>query len=161
MTFQTRTDWRVRSLVAGCAVILAIVALATGLRPAQARVWVSIGVPFPGYYGPRPYYAYPGPYYYAPPAYYPPAYYPAPDPYLPAAPAPSAYTPPDYSPAAAAPAAAPAATPSITYTNKPAFTNSAGQTCREYKTTDTTSPHPVDVFGTACKQADGQWRVVN
>jgi surface antigen len=51
--------------------------------------------------------------------------------------------------------------PAITYTNKPAFTNAAGQTCREYKSTDATGGHPIDVFGTACKAADGQWRVVN
>jgi hypothetical protein len=50
-------------------------------------------------------------------------------------------------------------TPRITYTSKPAFTNSAGQTCREYKTSDPAAGH--DVFGTACKAADGQWRVVN
>jgi surface antigen len=49
----------------------------------------------------------------------------------------------------------------ITYTNKPAFTNAAGQTCREYKTTNAAAGRSVDVYGTACKTADGQWRVVN
>lgn len=177
MSFRTRTDWRACLFITGCAAALAVVALAAAPQPAQARVWVSVGFPFAGFYGPRPYYGYPAPYYYAPhyygpPAYYPPAYYPAPNAYPPAGQAPSAYTPPGYGPPEASPteptpntppqaATAPAATPSITYTNKPAFTNSAGQTCREYKTTDTSNPHPVDVFGTACKQADGQWRVVN
>jgi len=66
---------------------------------------------------------------------------------------------PPASPMAAAPAAP--SSPAITYTNKPAFTNAAGQTCREYKTTDTTGGHPIDVVGTACRAADGQWRVVN
>jgi hypothetical protein len=136
---------------------LAIVAVAAlGATPARA---FFIGFPFPGYYGPGPFYGYPGPYPY-PYGYPAPAYYPPPAyPYYPpaAAPAPTAYAPPAAAPSAAAPAAAPSATAGITYTSKPAFTNSAGLTCREYKTSS--SGH--DVFGTACKQTDGQWRVVN
>ena len=174
MTPSTRPNWLARIVFAGCAAIGASVALTAPL-PAEARVWASFSAPYPVYYyPPGPYYGYaPAPYAYAPPAdyYYPPSQYSAPAAY-PAAP--SAYTPPDYDPLAssayAAPAPAPAvgtanrtpaAQPGITYTNKPAFTNAAGQTCRQYKTTDTSHPHPVDVYGTACRQADGQWRVVD
>jgi hypothetical protein len=178
MIFPTRTDRRVRFSRAGVAAAIAVVSLTLAPLPAQARVWVSVGGPFPGYYyGPGPYYDYPAPYGYAsPPGYYPPAAYPAPEAYPPAPGAsPSAYTPSPYNapydpPAAGmqpvpgappAAAAAPAAKPRVTYTNKPAFTNSAGQTCREYRASDASGGRAVDVFGTACKQADGQWRVVN
>ena len=54
--------------------------------PANARVWVGIGVPFGfGFYGPPVYYPPPA-YYYPPPAYYPPppAYYAPPPRYVPA-----------------------------------------------------------------------------
>jgi hypothetical protein len=157
------TDWRTRLLLTGVATALAIVALATISPPAQARVWVSAGVPCCGYY-PGPYYGYgypPPPYAYVPPpGYYPPPDYGAPGAYPPAGAAPSAYTPgapaSGYAPPSGAGAGA-----AVTYTNKPAFTNAAGQTCRQYKTTDATGGHPVDVYGTACQQADGQWRVVN
>ena len=135
------TNWRARLLLIGCAATLAALTLTATPHAAQARVWVSVGVPCCGYWGPGPYWGYPPPpppYYYGPPAYYPPPPgYPAP--------APTAYAP-------AAPAGAPTA--AITYTDKPAFTNAAGQTCREYKT-------PDNHVGTACQQADGQWRVMN
>jgi hypothetical protein len=159
MTGLTTTDWRARFLLTGFAAALALIALATLSPRAQARVWVSVGVPFPGY-GYGPYYDYPPPGYYPPPpGYYPPP----PGGYAPpGAPAPSAYTPgapaPGYAPPAGG-AAAPASGPQITYTSRPPFTNSAGQTCREYKTTDPSAGR--DVYGTACRQADGQWRVVN
>jgi len=165
MIGPTRTDWRARLLLLGSAAALGAITLTTVSPPAQARGWVSVGVPFPGYYpGPNPYYAYPPPYYYAPP----PGYYPPSGAYPPVAAAPSAYTPytsdqppmPAYAPASAAPAAAaPASSPQITYTSKPAFTNSAGQTCRQYKASDVSGGR--DAYGTACRQADGQWRVVN
>jgi hypothetical protein len=164
MIGPTRTDWCARLFLAGTAV-LAFMTMTIASPPAHA-FWIGFGVPFPGYYyGPGPYYGYPPPpaYYYPPAGYYPPqgAYPP------PLGAAPSAYTPgapaPSYAPAAGvatSPAAAPAG-PRVTYTDKPAFTNSAGQTCREYKTSGTTGGRPVDVYGTACRQADGQWRVVN
>ena len=167
------TEWRLRIVLAGCAAVLATAAIAP--RSAEARVWLSFSAPYPAYYyPPGPYYGYaPAPYAYVPPpGYYPPADYTAPATYPPAG-TPSAYVPPDYDPAAPsayeppdyAPTATanrtPTAQPSISYTNKPAFTNAAGQTCRQYKTTDTTKAHPVDVYGTACRQADGQWRVVD
>jgi len=160
MTCLTWTRWRAHLLLSGAAAALALFALTTGSSPAQARVWVGVGGPCCGYWGPGPYWGYPPPYaYYPPPGYYPPAPYPAPGAYPP--PAPSAYAPgtPTAPTATAMPAAPSAthATPQITYTAKPAFTNSAGQTCREYKTNDSGR----DVFGTACRQTDGQWRVVN
>jgi hypothetical protein len=164
MNAPTPTRRRTRLIPAGIAAVLAVIALTPA--PAQARVFVGVGGPFGGYYAPGPYYyGYPGPYYpyYAPPAYYPPP----PAPGYPPAPT-AAYTPsaPAYSPAPSATYAPPATgsapgASGITYTNRPAFTNSAGQTCREYKTTETGGGHPTDVFGTACRQADGTWRVVN
>ncbi|HTW51979.1 MAG TPA: hypothetical protein VME45_08810 [Stellaceae bacterium] len=154
MNCLTWTRWRAQLLLSGAAALLALSALTAGPPPAQARGWVSIGGPCCGYWGPGPYWGYPPPYgYYPPPAYYPPTPpYPVPG-YPP--PAPAAYAP---APAAApaAPGAAPGQ-PQITYTGKPAFTNAAGQTCREYKT----NAGGRDVFGTACQQTDGQWRVVN
>ena len=174
MTGPTRTDWRLRLLVTGFAAAFVLVASAMASPSAHARVWVSIGGPCCGYY-PGPYYDYPPPpYAYAPPpGYYPPppdygapgpgAYPPSASAYMPGAPTPG-YPPPSgaagagYAPPSGAPTAA---SPGITYTTKPAFTNASGQTCRQYKTTDTTGGHPIDVYGTACRQADGQWRVVN
>jgi hypothetical protein len=168
-----RTRWSARLLLIGSAGALALIATAPLAPPAQARAWVSVGVPFPGYYYPGPYYDYPAPYSYYPyaPAYPPAAYYPAP-----AYPAPSAYAPPAGAPPASTyappagtpgpsaymtpPAAAPAPSMAgrITYTSKPAFTNAAGQTCREY--TITAAGGQI-VHGTACREADGQWRVAN
>jgi hypothetical protein len=114
------------------AVAFGLVAWAAMPSSASARVFVGIGLPFPGF-APYPYY----PYAYAPP----PPYYPPP----------AAYYPP---PAAAAPAAAPAAaaSPSITYTERPAFKNSSGNTCREVHFASGTT-------GTACQDPGGQWRI--
>jgi hypothetical protein len=130
---------------AALAALVGIVALIAAPSPATARVVVGIGVPFPGFYSPYPYYPpYPAYYPYYPPP--PPAYYPA--------------VPPDYYPPAptAGPAAAagapPAAPAHITYTNRPAFTNVAGQICREFRV-------PGGALGTACKDGAGQWRVEN
>jgi hypothetical protein len=163
MNRPTQASWRPRLFLTGLAGILTIGAVAALPSPAQA-FWIGVGGPW-GYYGPGPYYGYPPPYYYAPPpsAYYPPPGYSAPG--APAPAAPSAYTPqqPAYPPSAqpAYPPSAQPATPTpsaaITYTNKPAFTNAAGQTCRQYTTNSGGQP----VYGTACQQADGQWRVAN
>jgi hypothetical protein len=167
MNGPAQSHWRARFFLAGIAGILAIGAVCALPAPAQARVWIS-GGPCCGYWGPGPYYGgyYPPPYYYAPPAYvyYPPAPagYPPPAAYPPAAaPDPSAYAPPQVpgapAPTAYAPPAA-AGMPAITYTSKPAFTNASGQTCREYKANGAGGQQ---VYGTACQQADGQWRVAN
>jgi len=161
MTGPTSITWRARLTLAGATAMLALIALLSAPTAAQAGVFVSIGGPCCGYWGPGPYAYYPPApgYYPPPPGYYPPpaGYYPPPS-----TAAPTGYPAP---PAASAQPGYPAspsvagggATPQITYTSKPAFTNAAGQTCREYKTNDSGR----DVFGTACQQADGQWRVVN
>jgi hypothetical protein len=152
MNDSRRIGWHARVLFAGIGGALAIGAIATLPSPAQARVWVSVGVPFAGFY-PGPYYGYsPPPYYYAPPpaTYYPPVYPADPGYAAPVQPAPSAYAPP-------AALTSPNPAVAITYTNKPAFTNASGQTCREYMTRNGGQA----VYGTACQQADGQWRVVN
>jgi hypothetical protein len=66
------------------AIVLCAAFFGLAARPASARVFVGIGIPFygPGFYGPG---FYPGPYYYPPPAYAPPPVY---------APPPQAYAPP-------------------------------------------------------------------
>ena len=164
MIAPTRTARHARLLFTGFVAALALLASAAMTQPAKARVFVSIGVPCCGYF-PGPYYGYypPPPYYYAPPpGYYPPppGSYPPAGSYPPSATGPTAYAPsaaPSATPATPMPSAAVPASPQITYTSKPAFTNSAGQTCREYKTME----GGRDVYGTACKTADGQWRVVN
>ena len=157
MSCLTPTRWRAHFLSFGGAAALALLALTVGPSPARARIWVSVGVPCcGGYWDSGPYWGYSPPYaYYPPPAYYPaPAYYSPPPGYYPPPPPSAAVPTGRMSPAA--PNAA-QAMPRITYTGKPAFTNSAGQTCREYKA----NAGGRDVFGTACQQADGRWRVVN
>jgi len=85
-----------------------------------------------GFYDPYAYYGYPYPYAYGDPGYaYPP---------------PAVYAPP---PAIAADPA------SNTYTA------ANGQTCRQYVTTRVINGGPQQVYGTACLQPDGTWRVVN
>jgi hypothetical protein len=116
--------------------------------PAAAWVGVSVGVPF-GF----PFYAPP----YPPPPFFPP---PPPPPgafYQP----PPGYPPPPssgYGPAAAAPPQP----PSITYTPRRAWTDAQGRQCREYKTTREVGGRPAtQIYGTACRDPDGQWRIVN
>jgi len=127
--------------IAALAVVLGIAAWAAAPAPAAAQFWYGVG---PRYYAPFPYY-------YPPPAYYPyyppaPAYYPQPEPAYGAPPALGA-------PAAGAPGAAqPGA--AITYTDRPAFRNAAGQTCREYRGAN-------GALGSACQDSSGQWRVAN
>jgi hypothetical protein len=112
-------------------------------------------------FGPR-YYA-PLPYYYPPPAYYPyspppPAYYPPTAPAYGAAPPATGAPPvPAYGaapPAIGAPPASPTSSTAITYTDRPAFRNAAGQTCREYRGAN-------GALGSACQDSTGQWRVAN
>lgn len=62
---MTRTLAILRRSVIAVAVCAAMLGLAT--HAAQARVWVGIGIPFPGYYYPPPVYYPPPPVYYAPP----------------------------------------------------------------------------------------------
>lgn len=111
--------------------------------PAQARVFIGVGVG-PCCWAPGPYY-----YGYPPPPYYYPPPPPPPPPDYPAPPPPAAYAPPG-GPGGPGPVAA----PQISYTNKPPFKNATGQTCREYRAAS-------GGLGTACQDAGGQWRVVN
>ena len=138
--------------VAGLAIALAVGAWAALPSSAAARGFVGIGVPFPGYYAPYPYY-------YPPPAYYP--YYPPPPAYYPEPAAPPASYPPAAAPAyypppaqSEAPAASPTSSAAITYTERPAFKNATGQTCREYRAAN-------GALGSACQDSSGQWRVAN
>ena len=126
-----------------------LVAVAGGL----ALAWVStvtsadafiigFGFPYPGFYA-APWPAYPPPGYYP---YYPPPYYP---------PAPAYYPrSTDTAPTAPASGAAASGMAAITYTDRPAYRNAAGQTCRQYRT-------PSGALGTACQDASGQWRVAD
>jgi len=141
----------------GAAALGAVVAVAVAAGapvPAEARFFFGIGVgAFPGFYWPFPYYPYPAPYYY--PYYAAPSYYPS---YA----APYDYPPPSSYPRAAYPQPGAAGAPSaITYTSRPAFTNAAGETCREYKAMRNLGNRPREVYGTACRDRSGQWRIVN
>jgi hypothetical protein len=118
--------------------------------PAEARVFIGFGfgipIGFPFYYPPYPYY--PPPAYYPPPPYYPaPASYPAPG--TPSQPS-GGYTTSEI-----------AGSPSITYTPRRGWTNAQGQYCREYRTTGLAGNRSTERYGTACRDAGGQWRIVN
>jgi hypothetical protein len=133
--------------VAGIGAAAAIAALgvaAAVITPTTARaaafVGVGIGVPFglPFYYPPYP-----------PLAYYPPP------PCL-RRPITRHHHPHHRGTPTAAPA------PSITYTPHRAWTDAAGRQCREYKATREFNGRPAtQVHGTACRDPDGQWRIVN
>jgi hypothetical protein len=152
MTIATKTRWITGVGTAAVVAGLAYCAALLVPTPAEARVFVGVGfgfpIGFPGYYYPP----YPYPYYYPPPPYYPlPPSYPAPGAYPPPAPpAPGGYTP----------SAAPQAPP-ITYTPRWPWTDASGRQCREYQTTRDVQGRPTKVYGTACRDPDGQRRVVN
>jgi hypothetical protein len=121
-------------LLCGC---LAIAVLAIGAHPAAARTFVRFGVGVPVYapvYYPPPgvVYAYPPPVAYAPPVL-------------------TYGAPPIYAP--------PPPTPQLSYV-PPAYPLSAQQECREYRTTTAIGTQLQEVIGTACRQADGSWRIV-
>ena len=119
---------------------LGFVAAVSVPTPAEARVFVGFGfgipIGFPFYYPPYPYYP--------PPPYYP---------------APSSYPEPgtSYQPSAGYTAGS----PSITYTPRRGWTNAQGQYCREYRTTGPAGNRATERYGTACRDASGQWRIVN
>jgi hypothetical protein len=122
-------------LTVALAASASIAALLAAPGSAEARGFVAfgIGVPLGGYYYPPPAYYYPPPpaYYYPPPAVY--------------SPPPASYSPP---PASYSPPAGAAAGPE------------AQQTCREYKGTSTIDGRQQAIYGTACLQPDGTWRIV-
>jgi hypothetical protein len=124
----------------GAAAMIAVALSAPAPVEAAGFVGISFGVPFgfPFYYPP-----YPPPYYYPPPP--PPAAY---------------YPPPGAQPSGGYPPAASRA-PAITYTPRRAWTDAAGRQCREYRTTRQTDGRATQVYGTACRDPDGQWRIVN
>jgi hypothetical protein len=128
---------------------LGFAAAVSAPTPAEARVFVGFGfgipIGFPFFYPPYPYYP--------PPAYYPPPYYPAPASY----PAPGTPSQPPGSYARSGSAGS----PSITYTPRRGWTNAQGQYCREYRTTGPAGNRATERYGTACRDASGQWRIVN
>jgi hypothetical protein len=148
MSSSTRTHW-FSGIVVTAALCLAVALSAA--KPAQARVFVGFGfgfpIGFPGFYYPP--YPYP---YYPPPAYYPPPSYPPPASYQPS----SGYAPPGGYAASGS-----ARTPTITYTQRPGWTNAQGQYCREYRMGQGAGSRATEKYGTACRDAGGQWRIVN
>lgn len=46
-------------------------------------------------------------------------------------------------------------------TPQPAYTDNAGQYCREYQQTVTIAGKEETAYGTACRQPDGSWKIVN
>jgi hypothetical protein len=155
MNRSRETSRRTRLAGGLLAIVLGIGAWAAAPAPAAAQ-FPFFGWGYPRYYAPYPYYPPPAYYpYYPPPAYYPPApaAYPAPAPGAGApvaggAPAPMATTAP-----------APTGGAQITYTSRPAFTNAAGETCREFATAQDAGAGSAPIHGTACRDASGQWRV--
>jgi hypothetical protein len=133
--------------VARIGVTLAIAAFGFAiplLTPAPAEAFVAFSFGFPlGF----PAYPPPPPYYYPPPP--PSGYYPPPGTAGPPGPHPSAG---GYGPSSAS---------SITYTPRRAWTDASGRQCREYMTAREIGGHATKVYGTACRDPDGQWRIVN
>lgn len=48
-----------------------------------------------------------------------------------------------------------------TITPQPAYTNKTNQYCREYQQTVSVGGKTETAYGTACRQADGSWKIVN
>ena len=136
-----------RALALGAVMLATVAAAAVAVvpGPAQARTSVSVGIGFGpifpgyGYYQPYRYYAPPPPVvqYYAPP----------PVVYAPPPPAVQYNTPPP-----AAIGVDPAG---------PVYYSRSGQQCREYQSRAMVGGRSQPVYGTACLQSDGTWRIVN
>ena len=152
----------VRRALALGAVMLATAAAAVVAvvpEPAQARTSVSVGIglgfgpifPGYGYYQPYRYYAPPPPVvqYYAPP---PVVYAPPPPP----PPVVQYYNPPPvaqyYNPPPAPIGVDPAG---------PVYYSRSGQQCREFQSRAMIGGRPQPIYGTACLQPDGSWRIVD
>lgn len=112
--------------------VLAATIFVLAAQPAAAHVFVHLGFGLPVFVGP--------PVFSGPPVYYapPPAYY---------YPPPVQYEPP---PANAAPAGGAA--------QSGAYSSAY---CREYQTTARINGALQKTYGTACRQPDGSWRIVN
>ena len=48
-----------------------------------------------------------------------------------------------------------------TVTPQPSYQNATGQYCREYEQTITVAGKTEAAYGTACRQPDGSWKIVN
>ena len=152
MTTATNTRW-----ITGLCAAVVFAGLACGAAllvptPAEARVFVGVGfgfpIGFPGYYYPP----YPYPYYYRRrhiTRFRPTIRLPA-----------HIRRQPLRRRAGIRPRRAPQAPP-ITYTPRWPWTDASGRQCREYQTTRDVQGRPTKVYGTACRDPDGQWRVVN
>ena len=126
--------WLAAPAILGAAILAALVAFAP---PADARVFVGVGVGVP-LYGPPP------PVYYYPP---PPVYY---------APPPVVYSPPP-APAYSGPIyAAPQQTSSPVAPPPPQTGN-----CRQYQGDATIDGRNQPFYGTACLGPDGKWHIQN
>lgn len=49
----------------------------------------------------------------------------------------------------------------VTATPTRTFRSASGENCREYQTTVTVSGKKEQAYGTACRQPDGSWKIVN
>lgn len=49
----------------------------------------------------------------------------------------------------------------VTATPTRTFRSASGENCREYQTTVTVSGKQEKAYGTACRQQDGSWKIVN
>ncbi|MDQ2102275.1 hypothetical protein [Azospirillum isscasi] len=122
------------------------VAALPGSAEARSSVFLSVGPVYPDYPPPhRHFHGYPPPVYVVPPP--PPVVYVQPAP-VPAPPPTVIFSEP--------PAPVVNATPT-----GPAYVARNGQLCREYQTTIMVGGVAQPGYGTACRQADGSWRVVN
>ena len=148
MTIPIKRRWENGRGAAAVLMALGFGAALLASTPAEARVFIGFGfgfpIGFPYYYPPYPYPYYPVPYYPPVPYSYPPPYYPAPTSYQP-----SAY--PTSGSAAA----------QITYTLRPGWIDARGQYCREYKSMKGIGNRATERYGTACRDASGQWHFVN
>lgn len=137
-----------RGLCLGAVAVAAMLSAVSG--SAEARGTVSVGIGF-GLYPAYPSYpAYPTYDYYRPHRHYRPPpvvmYAPPPPVVLYRQPPPVVYAPP---PSIAADPAG------------PIYRSGNGQQCREYQSSVTIGGRPQPVYGTACLQADGTWRIVD
>jgi hypothetical protein len=125
---------------------LALVLGVSAAAPAAHAYYYRYGHP---YWGPPVYYL-PPPVYYVPP---PPVYY-APPPVV-VVPAPTATVAP------VTPAPTASVTPAPTASVTPAPAGSPDAQCQDYQTTTTVNGQPQASHGTACRQPDGTWKIIN
>jgi hypothetical protein len=125
----------------GLALMLGVSAAA----PSAHAYYYRYGRP---YWGPPVYYLPPPVYYVPPPVYY------APPPVV-VVPAPTATVAP------VTPAPTGSVTPAPTASVTPVPTGSADPQCQEYQTTTSVNGQSQPSHGTACRQPDGTWKIIN